>query len=491
MNISNKQIIGSMAWKSIEKIIVQLTRLVMEIVMARLLIPTDFGTFTLLLTCIALADIVIEGGLGNALIQREKIDEVDINTAFWIMMLFSIVFFFILFFGAKTIANFYGDTSISVYLQAIAFVIFLVAFNSIQVSIATRCMKFKDIFLANSIAMIFSCFAGITLALCGFGVWSLIIQYCMQTVVSCFVLGYKTKWVPKLIFSMEHGKDLYSFGWKIMCANLLNRGYGEIYNLAIGKVFNTTKLGFYNRGKLIPSAIENGLTSVVITVLFPYFSRNQENVEALRLEMQKWIQVITFFVAPVFFGLAAVADPLVRVLLTDKWIDIVPIFQALCIGLMFQPISHINTTVINSIGRSDIVLKLEILKRSIGLAILIVTVQFNIVAVAYGLSVSYIINLFLNVRQNHILINYNFVDMMKGIAPSILSAVFMFGVVQLASKYISTNIYATLIIEVLIGVAVYGAFSYLFNRKMLMYLITLINEVKHRRNSGGDKNDKQ
>lgn len=477
MSISKRQLLGSMAWKSIEKVIVQVTRLIIEIVMARVLIPSDFGSFTLLLTCIALANIVIEGGLGNALIQKDIIDNTDINSAFWIMNIVALMFFCILFFGASIIGDFYNNQSITKYLKVIAVVVFPASFNSIQLALATREMRFKDIFITNAVAIILSGSVGIVFAIKGFGVWSLIIQYSLQILIGSIVFCIYVRWVPQFEFSFSRGKSLYSFGWKIMCSNLLNRGYGEIYNLVIGKVFSTTVLGFYNRGKVVPNAVENGLTSVVITVLFPFFSRQQNDIEKTRTQMDKCIRMMMFMVAPVFLGLAAVADPLIRVLLTDKWIKIVPIFQVLCIGLLFQPISHINTTVINSIGRSDIVLKLEIIKRVVGLLILVISVRFNVVYVAIGLSVSYFFNMIINVHQNSKLIQYSFIDLMKSITPSLFVSVMMSAVV--ASTYLLhiENSILLLSFQVVVGVITYTLLSYFLNNTTFKYIWNTVKKV--------------
>lgn len=477
MSISKRQLLGSMAWKSIEKAVVQVTRLVIEIVMARVLIPSDFGTFTLLLTCIALANIVIEGGLGNALIQKDHIDNIDINSAFWIMNIVALVFFCILFFGASIIGDFYNNQAITKYLKVIAVIVFPASFNSIQLALATREMRFKDIFIANAVAIIISGSVGIVFAIKGFGVWSLIIQYSLQLLIGSIVFCIYVRWIPQFEFSLSRGKSLYSFGWKIMCSNLLNRGYGEIYNLVIGKVFSTTVLGFYNRGKVVPSAIENGLTSVVITVLFPFFSRQQNDIEKTRTQMDKCIRIMMFIVAPVFLGLAAVADPLIRLLLTEKWIKIVPIFQVLCLGLLFQPISHINTTVINSIGRSDIVLKLEIIKRAVGLLILIISVRFNVVYVAIGLSVSYFFNMIINVHQNSKLIQYSFIDLIKSITPSICVSVIMSAIVTSTYLLHIENSILLLSFQVVVGVITYTLLSFFLNNTTFKYILNTMKKV--------------
>ena len=481
MKTTSNTILKSLFWKAGEKGVVQLTRLIMEIILARLLLPSDFGVFALILTFVSISTIIIEGGLGTALIQTEELKEEDASTVLYILLIFSLLFYIIIFASAHKIADFYKSSGFELYLRVVALSLFPTAYNSVQNSLAMRQFKFRLLFKVNSIAIIVSGAVAIVLAYLSFGIWALIVQYFIQIFLACFLMHFMLKWRPISVFSSARGKKLISFGWKLMLANLLNRGYGEIYNLVIGKAFNTTTLGFYSRGKMLPGAFENGLTSVVTTVMLPVFSQKQNDVESLKRYCRLCIRMVTFVIAPIFCGIAATSVPIVEILLTHKWIDTAPIMEILCFGFIFQPISHINTAAINGLGRSDIVLKLEIIKRSIGILLLLISINFGIQEVAIALSISYFINMILNYKANTKLINFTFIELFKDVSPSILIALIMYTLVKLVARVInSSNYFVILFIQILIGVIVYFALSLMCNRKVVVFYINKTKQLlKH------------
>lgn len=473
--------VKSILWKAGEKAVVQVCRFVFEVVLARILIPEEFGVFTLLMTFVALSNILIEGGLNTALIQTKELDDKDPSTVFFITFAMSFLMYGIVFIIAKPLATLYQIDGFEVYLRVMGLAVFIASFNSVQNALAARGMHFKYVFKAGSLAIILSGIVGIVCANNGLGVWSLVVQYFVQLTTACIVMNVQLKWWPKVCFSVERAKTLFGFGWKLMLSSLLNRGFGEVYNLVIGAAFSTATLGVYGKGKLIPGALENGLTSVVTSVMMPVFSREQSDIEALRKDVRRCVELLTFVIAPIFFGLIVACEPLVVILLTQKWIGCVPIMQILCVGFIFQPISHINTTAFNAIGRSDVVLKLEIIKRSLGIAILCCTAFFGIEAVAAGLSLSYFLNMVLNCRQSYKLLGYTFAELAKDVLPSMGLALAM-GLVVFAVGRIFTigNYYVLLLVDILVGVAAYVLLSLLFNRRLINALLGTVKTLKRR-----------
>lgn len=481
MTTTLRIVINSMMWKAGEKSIVQITRLILEIILARLLMPNDFGVFAIILTFIALSNIIIEGGLGSSLIQIKTIEESDASTVLYILLSVSVVIYILIFLIAPHIGEFYKIDRFALYIRVLAISLFPSAYNSVQNSLATRDFQFKIIFKVNAITILISGAVAIVLAYLSFGVWALIIQYFIQITFSCVLMNIYLKWRPQKLFSFERGKALISFGWKLALSNLLNRGYSEVYNLIIGKAFNTTILGYYSRGKMLPGALENGLTSVLTSVLFPVFAQKQDEITVIKNNCRLAIRILTFIIAPVFCGIAATSMVIVEILLTHKWISAAPIMEVLSFGFIFASISNINTTTINGLGRSDIVLKLEIIKRIVGVGILLATINFGIICVAMGLSLSYIVNMFLNCYANRKLIQLSFVELFKDITPSIVSSLIMYICVKAIYLFgYFTNMYITLLIQITVGIIIYMTLTFIFNKSTIRLIIQNVKNISRK-----------
>lgn len=472
------EVMNSMLWKASEKGVIQIVRLVFEVVMARLLSPNDFGTFTLLLTFVTLSNIAIEGGLGSALIQTKNLEDGDTSTVLLISEGVALALYTLIYFAAPLLATFYNIVGFERYLRIMGLSVFISSINSVQNSVAMRTLNFKSLFLANTEAIVFSVVVGIGLASIGFGLWALVIQYMLQVFVgsiammimsSAHILRSGCK------FSLRRAYELFSFGWKIMVSNLLNRGYGEIYNMFVGKVYSPATLGLYGKGKMIPLAFENGLTSVVTTVMLPVMSRQQGDVSRVKKSLGDCVRMLSFIVTPLFFGLAATCDTFVTILLTDKWLAAASIMRIIAIGVVLQPLNHVSTTAINAIGRSDIVLKLEVNKRIIGLALLGIALLFDIEAVAVALSLSYVINLMLNCMQTYRLFGYSFSSILKDILPA-FSCSFVMATIVYSMSVIPMihSIYTMFSLQIIAGVILYYALSYYFNKDTLNSFMILV-----------------
>ena len=468
----------SMLWKASEKGVVQVIRLVFEVVMARLLSASDFGTFTLLLTFVTLSNIAIEGGLGTALIQTDTIEEGDVKTVLSLSFGIALALYVLMLLSAVPIERFYNIVGFSKYLRVMGVCLFVSAYSSVQNALAMRSMHFRSLFISNAVSIVASVAAGVSFAYAGFGIWSLVIQYIIQLLIGCLTLAFIEK--QSLISvraksSYRRGIKLFGFGWKLMVANLLNRGYGEIYNMVVGKAYSASTLGLYGKGKMFPLAIENSLTSVVTTVMLPVMSRLQDQVDEVRASLKQCVRMIIFIMAPVFLGLAATSDTFVTVVLTDKWLDAAPIMRVICFGVVFQPLSHVTTTAINAVGRSDTVLKLEIMKRTIGLLFLGVALCFSIRAIAVALALSYVVNLALNCSQTERLFGYTMRDMLFDIGPSLLCALVMgFLVYQLRVILVGLSVYAIFPIQILFGALSYCALSMAINPESMRGLLRII-----------------
>lgn len=474
--MSKKSIGTSLIWKFMERCGVQGASFIVQIVLARMLLPEDFGKFTIVLTFVALGQILIDCGFGQALIQKRELRSEDATTAFFISLAFSIVCITIIIASAKSIEVFYKMEGIALPIIIVAITLVICSFNSIQLSLAAREFKFKEIFQANFTAAILSACLGITAAFMHFGIWALIVQYVSNIIVSCLILGLKIKWHPSKSFSKKSAKEMFGFGWKIMIASLTNRLYVEVYNLVIGKYFSAYKLGLYNRGKTFPFAIENTLAAVIESVMLTYFSRIQDDKREFTDSLRFSMRMTAFIVAPIMFGLGAIAEPLTVLLLTNKWIEIVPLIQIFSIGYTFGPISAVNLMAVNGIGRSDIYLKLEVIKRIIGILILIISLKFGFIYVSIGLAVSFFINYLINVIPNIRLLKYGLIQQIRDIIVPIVASFTMFICIVLVNSKLQVGNILLIIIDVILGTMIYTAISYVFNKKSLHWVIQEIKE---------------
>lgn len=477
--LRNKTIAG-VFWKFAERISAQLVSFIVSIILARLLVPEAYGVIALITVFITLCDEFITSGLNTALIQKKNADNVDFSTIFYFSFTVSVVLYVVLFFAAPFIAVFYDMPIISPVLRVMGLRIIVGAVNSVQHAYVSRSMQFRRFFYSTIIGTIASAVVGIAMAYGGYGVWALVAQYCLNSLINTLVLWFTVKWRPELKFSFMRLKSLYSYGWKIFAASMLRTLYNNLRSLIIGKLYSSEDLAYYNKGQSFPSLISTNINGTIDSVLFPAISKKQNDYASMKLMLRRSIKVGSYIMMPMMIGMAAVAPQLISVLLTDKWMGSVVFLRISCIAFALAPIETENLQAIKAMGKSGLVLKIELLKKAIGLLLLVVSMKYGVVAIATSLLVSTIIGTVINAFPNKRLLNYSILEQVKDILPSVVLSVIMAAVVVCVVKT-GFNTMTTLILQFVIGAFVYMFLSHIFKLDSYTYVLGIIKEKIQRR----------
>ncbi len=467
-------------WKLLERFGVQGTQFVLQIILARLLSPEHYGVLSIMLIFTSLANVFIQSGFNTALIQNKDVREEDYSSVFWVTLGVSMILYVVMYFAAPLIAVFYEMPDIVKPFRVLSLMLFPGALNSIQLAKVSREMNFKKVFTSNIGGVLISGVVGIVLAYEGAGIWALVFQTLLNVLCACLVMIFTVKWKPRFVCNIPRVKVLFTFGWKLLVSGLLDTLYQDLSSLIIGKKYSSDTLGFYNRGKQFPQFIINAINGSVQSVLLPAMSGLQEHESQVKQLMRNAIMVSSYLVFPLMAGLAGVAEPLVRLLLTDKWLECVPYLQVFCFSFAFYPIHTSNLQAINAMGRSDIFLKLEIIKKVVALIVLSIGVFCfeSPIAIAVTGVITGLISCFINASPNKKLINYSYLEQMKDIVPSLLVALLMFAGVRTV-ELLQLDTIITLIVQVFVGVMLYFTLSSIFKLEPFMMLLdTLKAKIK-------------
>lgn len=470
-------LISNLAWKFSERISAQIISTVVSIILARMLGPSQYGVIAIVMIFIALANVFVSDGFGSALIQKKDANELDFFSVLYFNIGFSCVLYLILFFTAPFISNFYGDgyEILTSVLRVLGLRIILTAINSVQQAYVSKKMMFKSFFIATLWGTIISAVVGIVMAYSGYGVWSLVAQYLVGSTVSTFTLMIILQKKPKLIFSLSSLKGLFPFGVRILSTGLLITGYQELRALIIGKIYSPADLAYYNRGRNFPNLIVTNINSSIGAVLFPKLSSEQDDKEKIKSITRNSIRFSAYIMCPMMLGLATVATPFIRLLLTEKWMPCVPLLQMFCIIYLFQPIHTANMQAIKAMGKSDIYLRLEIVKKVFELVVLLVVMWISVNAIVVGMAICTTIFTFVNAYPNIKLLNYGIKEQMNDILPSIgLSLVMVVCVYSM--QIIPMNDVLTLIVQGVVGAIVYIALSIATKNKEFSYIKNLFDD---------------
>ena len=475
---SGNSIIKSLLWKYFERTGNQLVQFVVQVILARLLLPADFGVIALLMVFIHLAQVFVQSGFNTALIQAKNPDDLDFSSVFYLSLGVAGILYIFLFISAPAISAFYSMPNLIDVLRVLSLILFFGAVNSIQNAVVSREFKFKQLFYSSLGAIVLSGAIGVYLAYSGYGTWALVWQQLSNALFLCIIMWITVKWRPKLLFSLERLSKLFSFGWKMLVSSLLATAYKEIRSLVIGKMFSTSDLGFYNRGQMFPNVVVSNIDGSIQSVMLPALSQVQDDTRRIKEMMRRAITMSAFIIAPLMAGMIATAEPIVRIVLTDKWLPSVPFMQICCISFTFYPIHTANLSAIKAIGRSDIFLKLEIYKKLLSIAVLVVTIILfrSVIAIAWSAVLSGIISTFINAYPNKRLIGYTYSEQMKDLMPSFLISSFM-GVIVYFVGFLPLNIYIKLFLQIISGAVFYLALGWSLRIESLNYLLN--NIIKH------------
>lgn len=469
-------ILKNLLWKLLERLGVQGVQFLVSIILARLLFPSDYGLLALVLIFITIANVFVQSGLNTSLIQKKNVESIDYSSVFYLSLGIASVLYVILYCSAPLIASFYDNIGLIPVLRTLALTLFPGAFNSIQNAIVSRTMQFKRLFYSSVVAGFVSGIVGITLAYQGYGIWALVAQQLTNQVCVTIILWFTVKWRPTLQFSLERVKGHFSFGWKLLVSSLADTTYRDLRSLIVGKIYTPAMLGYYNRGQQFPQLIINNINGSIQAVMLPALAAQQDYTERVKYMMRRSIVTSSFIVFPMMLGLAVVAKPLVILLLTEKWLPAVPFLQIFCISYALWPLHTANLQAINAMGRSDIFLKLEVIKKIIGLLILGVSIPFGIYALALGEIVSSLLSTFINAYPNNRLLGYGYFEQIKDVLPAaLLSFIMCIGIIPIG--LIPMPSILMLIVQIVVGSILYIGLAFMLRFESLSYLIKKIQSI--------------
>ena len=412
--------ISGVSWSFVEQVVVRGFNFVVGILLARMLDTSDYGLIGMLGIFIAVSQLFIDGGFANALIQTKDLTEKDISTVYLINLSLSVFFYIVLYGTAPLIASFYHQPILTSIMRYYALILVIGSVASVQGVILIRKVDFKTKSIISTGTAFASGIIALICAYSGMGVWALVIQSLASVTINTILTFVFVRWWPKLVFSIESFKKLFSFGSKLLAASLISTIYSNIYPLVIGKRFSASDTGLFSRASQFPDLCSTTIGGILNRVAFPVLSRIQDDDERLLDVYGKYIQLSSFLIFPLVLGLFGCARPLIHVLLTDKWIGCVPLMQIICFAVLFDGIILINLNLLYVKGRSDLVLKLEIIKKSIAFLILFITAFFGIKVMCYGKVLYSFIALYLNTIYTKKLLNYGLWDQMRTIFPYLL-----------------------------------------------------------------------
>ncbi len=481
VEVSKDKVFTSLLWKLLERSGTQGIQFVVQIILARLLLPSDYGMIALVMIFILLANVLIQKGFNTSLVQKKDADEVDFSSVLYLSLIVSCLLIMLLFFLSPYVASFYREPRLVLVLRVLSLTLFFGAFNSIQNAYVIKHMMFKKLFFSSLGSIFISGLVGIVAALAGLGVWALVFQQLTNQLMITCILWFTVKWRPRLVFSLKAIQSLFSFGWKLLASSLLNELYVNLRTLIIGRVFSPTMLGFYNRGQQFPQFIVTNIDGSIQAVMLPTLSAHQDDIIRVREMVRRSIVTSSFIMFPMMVGLAVIAEPLVKLLLTEKWLPAVPFLQLFCVQYAIMPIHTANLQAINALGRSDIFLKLEVIKKFVGVTVILVTLPYGIYALALGSVVGDLFGSFINAYPNKKLLNYSYLDQLKDILPSILLS-FGMGFIVYMVRVIALPSGLILLMQIIIGILFYIGFAHAIKLESFYYLkATIFGLIKNRK----------
>lgn len=468
----------NLGWKFMERVSAQLVQLVVSIVLARILAPSDYGAVAMVTIFIILANVLIEGGFSSALIQKKDADDIDFSTVLYFSILFSLLLYVVLYFSAPYISMFYGEEYqvLTPVLRILGLQVIVYAVNSVQQAYVQKKMLFKNFFLATLVGTIASGVVGLLMAYSGYGLWSIVGQQLTSNILNTLTLYAITRRLPVLAFSIERLKGLFGFGIKLLGANVLITGYQELRALIIGKIYTAQDLAFFDRGKQFPSLVVTNINSSIGAVLFPKMALEQDNIGKVKNSTRISIRFSAYVMSPLMLGLAAISEPFIRLVLTEKWIQSAPFMQLFCIVFLFMPIHTANMQSLKAVGRSGTILKLEIIKKIIELISLFAVVWISVEAIVINMAVLTTLFTFINAYPNRRYLNYSFKEQAKDILPAIVMSIIMFVIISIFNHYVRMNDIYVILADIAIGSTFYIGLSIMTKNKELAYFVKILTK---------------
>lgn len=471
-----KKITTNFIWRFLERFGAQAITLLVSIILARLLDPAVYGTISLILVFTTILQVFVDSGLGTALIQKKDADDLDFSSVFFFNVLLCVILYTLMYFMAPFIARFYNDQSLTSLLRVLSLVVLISGVKNVQQAFVTRNLLFKKFFFATLTGTVCAAIVGVFMAYKGYGVWALVMQNIVNQAIDTLMLWILVGWKPKFIFSVKRLTSLISFGWKLLLSSLIETVYKDLRSLIIGKIYTKSDLAFYTQGDKYPNALVSIISSSIDSVLLPTMSSEQDNRDRVKSMTRRAISISTYVIMPLMAGVVACAEPIVSLILTDKWLPCVPFLRIFCVTYAFFPIHTANLNAIKALGRSDIFLLLEILKKSVGIILLVISMNYGVLAIAYSMLVFEVFGQIINTWPNRRLLNYGYLSQIKDIMPQICLSIVM-GLIVYCISFLELSNLLTLVIQIPLGVFVYVVLSILFKIDCYPYLLKVVKEL--------------
>ena len=474
-HISNKsnKLISNLFWRFLERCGAQGIAFIVSLVLARILDPALYGTIALVTVFITIMQVFVDSGMGNALIQKKDADELDFSTVFYFNITVCVILYVVMFFTAPFIASFYNRAELTPLVRVLSLSLIISGIKNIQQAYVSRKLMFRKFFFATLGGTIGAAIIGIWMALKGFGVWALVAQNLFNMTIDTIILWITVKWRPKMMFSLIRLKVLFSYGWKLLVSALIDTAYNNLRSLIIGKLYTESDLAFFNRGKQFPNLIVSNINSSIDSVLLPTMSKVQDDKKRVREMTSRAIKTSTYIMMPIMVGLAVCAEPIIKIILTEKWLPAAFFLRIFCFTFAFYPIHTANLNALKAMGRSDLFLKLEIIKKVVGLIVLLSTMFISVEAMALSLLAISILSQIINSWPNRKLLDYGYRQQLKDMLPQIILSIAMGGCV-FAIQFLKLNDILTLLIQVPLGICIYVLGSKMFHIDSYEYVLSIV-----------------
>lgn len=478
-------ILSGFIWKLLERSGLSIIHFVVQIVLARLLDPELYGVLSIMLVFVAIAEMFIESGFFSALVQNKDVTEEDYSSVLWLSLSVAAVMYGLVFLSAPLIADLYDIPGIETPLRVLALMLFPGALNLIYEAKATREMDFKKVFYGSTAGALISGAAGLVVAFLGGGLWALVVKSLLDVLASCVIMRFLMPIRLHFAINYKRVKVLFSFGWKLLASSIWSTLYGNLSKLLIGKKYNMEALAHYERGNQFPDLIINTVNQAVNSVMFPAMSAEQDEPQRVKALMKNTIVMSSYLIFPMMLGLAAVGEPLIRLVLTEKWLPCVPFMQLCCLAMVLDPLHSCNLQAVNAMGRSDLFLKLEVIKTIMDIPFFLIAIfcfETPLAIAAYG-TISSWVCLIVNSWPNKKLINYSGWEQLKDVFPTMMLSLCMFFAVTVVGTFCAKAVLpdmVTLIVQVAVGIAVYVVASVVFKPYPFRMALEMLKKRHHK-----------
>lgn len=471
---NKSKILSGVFWKFCERILAQLISTVVAVVLARILSPNEYGTISLVMVFINISNVIMTTGFSTSLIQKKDADNLDFSTVFFFSIGLSAVLYCLLYLGAPLVASFYEKPELKPVLRILALVIPVTAVNSVQQAYVSRHMLFKRFFWSTLFGTLLSGVVGLTMAYRGFGVYALVAQNLTNLIVGTVVLWFTVKWRPNFVFSISRLKALFSYGWKLLVQNIIVNVYSSLRSLTIGKVYTTEDLAFYTKGSQYPNLIATNVDTALNSVLFPAVAKEQSDFAKVKAMTRRTTRLSSFVMAPILIGFIAVAESFLGFLLTDKWLPAAPYLRIICVVLLFLPAQTAMLQSIKAVGRSDVVLKIDIPVRVFAIVVLVASVPFGVIYVALSEVATTVVGTYLYMRAVKKVIGYTPAEVLADFVPNVAMAAGMGIVTWLLGRCLPFSWGVCLLIQVLAGVCIYMLLLIITRNESFLYIVNTL-----------------